>query len=228
MDELRKAETSRLNSKVNGKDWYQQTPEERQYNRTIRSPWWARVTRNTLDLATYTLPELFYERQAEQGSDYSVLFPNNVLAPAGASKQNRQALQRAVNHYHVDLYRKYSDRLTVVAGIPMGTPQEAIEELEFAVKTLGLKVANITNNVKRPIKASAEKYPADQAAGIESIEDIRDRWVNSFFFGSESDDRTIAAAFNDKANPLGVKINAIYSSDVGHWDVPDFTDALMD
>lgn len=47
--------------------------------------------------------------------------------------------------------------------------------------------------------------------------------MNSFFFGSESDDRTIAAAFNDKANPLGVKINAIYSSDVGHWDVPDLT-----
>lgn len=154
VDELRKAEASRLNSKSNGKDWYQQTPEERQYNRTIRSPWWARVTRNTLDLATYTLPGLFYERQAEQGSDYSVLFPNNVLAPAGASKENRQALQRAVNHYHADLYRKYSDRLTPVAGIPMGSPEEAVEELEFAVKTLGLKVANIPGGVKRQLRRS--------------------------------------------------------------------------
>lgn len=404
VDELRKAESSRLNSKSDGKDWYQQTPEERQYNRTIRSPWWARVTRNTLDLATYTLPKLFYERQAEQGSDYSVLFPNNVLAPAGASQENRQALQRAVNHYHADIYRPYSDRLTVVAGIPMGNPQEAIEELEFAVKTLGLKVANISGGVKRPIKAIADKYPADKfpeiakyasyidfygldseydydpfwakvvelgvpvtthygsqgwtgrssisnymnnhighfadgsqafakalffggvtkrfpqlrvgmleggadwgahvyihlvdrfskrnikglqnynpdltnaselfelferfggeitqgysldkeeltktvlgssfsrhsrqpvgseledfaAAGIETIEDIRERWVNNFFFGSESDDRTIAAAFNDKANPLGIKINAIYSSDVGHWDVPDLTAPLAE
>lgn len=66
------------------------------------------------------------------------------------------------------------------------------------------------------------------AAGIETIKDISDRWVNSFFFGSESDDRTIAAAFNDKANPLGVKINAIYSSDVGHWDVPDLTAPLAE
>ncbi len=404
VDELRKAESFRLNSKVNGKDWYQQTPEERQYNRTIRAPWWARVTRNTLDLATYTLPELLYERQAEQGSDYSVIFPNNVLAPTGASSEHRQALQRAINHYHADLYRKYSDRLTVVAGIPMHTPQEAIEELEFAVNTLGLKVANIPGGIKRPIKAIADKYPADKypeiakyayyidfygidseydydpfwakvvelgvpitthfgsqgwtgrssisnymnnhighfadgsqafakalffggvtkrfpqlrvgmleggadwgahvyihlvdrfrkrnikalqnynpdltnaselfelfkrfggewtqkyplskeeltktvlgssftrysrqpvgnelddfaAAGIEKIEDIRDRWVNNFFFGSESDDRTIAAAFNDKANPLGVKINAIYSSDVGHWDVPDLTAPLAE
>ena len=162
VDELRKAESSRLNSKSEGKDWYEQTPEERQYNRTLRSPWWARVTRNTLDLATYTLPALLYERQAEQGSDYSVLFPNNALAAAGASKENRQLLQRAINHYHADIYRPYSDRLTVVAGIPMTTPQEAIEELEFAVKTLGLKVANIPGGVKRPIKAIADKYPADQ------------------------------------------------------------------
>ncbi|MFN9558255.1 MAG: amidohydrolase, partial [Dolichospermum sp.] len=109
VDELRKAEFYRLNSKIDGKDWYQQTPEERQYNRTLRSPWWARVTRNTLDLATYTLPALLYERQGEQGSDYSVLFPNNALAAAGASKENRQLLQRAINHYHADIYRKYSD-----------------------------------------------------------------------------------------------------------------------
>ena len=168
VDELRKAESSRLNPKSEGKDWYQQTSEERQNNRTIRSPWWARVTRNTLDLATYTLPALLYERQAEQGSDYSVLFPNNALAAAGASKENRQLLQRAINHYHADIYRPYSDRLTVVAGIPMTTPQEAIEELEFAVKTLGLKVANIPGGVKRPIKAIADKYPADQFPEIVS------------------------------------------------------------
>jgi hypothetical protein len=66
------------------------------------------------------------------------------------------------------------------------------------------------------------------AAGIEQLEDIKTRWVDSFYFGSESDDRTVAHAFNDKANPLGVKINAIYSSDVGHWDVPDLTEVLAE
>ena len=70
--------------------------------------------------------------------------------------------------------------------------------------------------------------PAFAAAGIESVADIKARWVDSFFFGSESDDRTVAHAFNDKANPLGVKINAIYSSDVGHWDVPDLTHVLAE
>jgi hypothetical protein len=65
-------------------------------------------------------------------------------------------------------------------------------------------------------------------AGIEKVEDIRDRWVDNFYFGSEADDRTVAAAFNTKVNPLGTKINAIWSSDVGHWDVPEFTEPLAE
>ena len=44
----------------------------------------------------------------------------------------------------------------------MNTPEEAIEELEFAVKTLCLKVANIPGGVKRPIRAIADKYPAEE------------------------------------------------------------------
>ena len=117
-DALRKALGSRYPTRRDGKDWYQQTPAERHDNRTLRSPWWARVTRNTLDLATYTLPELLYERLAEQGADYSILFPNDVLAPLGAGDEARQPLHRAINHFHADQYRKYADRLTPVAGIP--------------------------------------------------------------------------------------------------------------
>jgi hypothetical protein len=405
VDALRKASADRIGrgGVSNGKNWYEQTPEERAYYRTIRSPWWARVTKNTLDVATYHIPELFYQRQEEQGSDYSVLFPNNVLAPLGVKdRDKRKLLQRAVNHYHADLWRKHADRLTPVAGIALNTPEEGIEELEFAIHKLGLKAINIAGSVRRPIRALADKFPADQypelqkyisyqdfygidseydydpfwakvvelgvpvlthygsqgwtgrsstsnymnnhighfadgseafakalffggvtkrfpglrfglleggadwgarvyihlvdrwekrskkglenydpaaidraeltrlfreygqqltqgrsiegedlvrdtlgghyvngsrqpnaseledfgLAGIQSVEDIKARWVDNFFFGSESDDRTVAHAFNDKANPLGVKINAIYSSDVGHWDVPDLTDVL--
>jgi hypothetical protein len=406
VDALRKASADRIarGGVSNGKNWYDQSAEERQHYRTIRSPWWARVTKNTLDVATYHLPELFYERQEEQGSDYSVLFPNNVLAPLGVrDPATRGALQRALNHYHIDLWRKYSDRLTPVAGVPLHTPEEGIATLEHAVK-LGFKTINIAGSVKRPVPALAEKFPNDQfpelrkyisyedfygidsihdydpfwakvvehgvpvlthygsqgwtgrnsisnymnnhighfadgseafakalffggvtrrfpklrfglleggadwgarvyihlvdrwkkrsleglkhydplatdraeltslferygadltkgrsiqgedlirdtlgknyvngsrqptgaeledfaLADIQSVEDIKSRWVDNFFFGSESDDRTIAHAFNHKANPLGVKINAIYSSDVGHWDVPDLTDALAE
>src|SRR5690606_16344358 len=54
---------------------------------------------------------------------------------------------------------------------------------------------------------------------------IKKRFVDSFYFGVESDDRTVALAFNDKVN-FGTKLNAFWSSDVGHWDVVDFTETL--
>lgn len=404
VDALRRALGSRFTTRSEGRDWYQQSPTERQSQRTLRAPWWARVTGNTLDLATYTLPALLAERLEEQGADYSVLFPNDVLALLAASADTRQQLHRAINHFHADQYRRYADRLTPVAGIPMHTPDQAIEELEFAVNVLGLKVINIPGGIKRPIRAIAEKYPSaahpdvarhasyvdffgidseydydpfwakvvelgvpvtthygsqgwtgrqsisnymfnhighfadgsqafakalffggvtrrfpqlrvalleggadwgahvythlvdrwekrnrvavqhynpahadidlladlfaryapefaaherfdrsrllqdslgisafphsrqpegDElddfaAAGIESVEDIRSRWVDSFYFGSEADDRTVSSAFNARALPLNARINAIWSSDIGHWDVRDLTEPLAE
>src|SRR4051794_8836188 len=184
VDELRKASAERIErgNAGNGKSWYEQTAEERQYYRSIRAPWWARVTKNTWDVATYHLPELFYERQAEQGSDYSVLFPNNVLAPLGVKDAgDRTALQRAINHYHADLYRPYADRVTPVAGIPLNTPEEGIAELEFAVNTLGLKAINIAGSVRRPIRALADRYPADQYPELQKYISYQD------FYGLDSE-----------------------------------------
>ena len=184
VDELRKASADRIERGgiSNGKNWYEQTAEERSYYRSIRAPWWARVTKNTLDVATYHLPELLYQRQAEQGSDFSLLFPNNVLAPLGVkAADSRRALQRAVNHYHADLYKKYSDRLTPVAGIALNTPEEGIAELEFAVKTLGLKAINIAGSVRRPIRALAEKFPADKYPELQKYISYQD------FYGLDSE-----------------------------------------
>ena len=56
----------------------------------------------------------------------------------------RRASCRALNTFHMDIYGPYADRLTPVAVIPVHTPQEAIEELEFAVKTQGFKAAVIS------------------------------------------------------------------------------------
>ena len=98
----------------------------------------------------------------------------------------------------------------------------SIQGEDLVRDTLGNRYVN-TASQPRP-----EELEDFAAAGIESVEDIKRRWVDSFFFGSESDDRTVAHAFNDRANPLNVKINAIYSSDVGHWDVPDLTHVLAE
>jgi len=56
--------------------------------------------------------------------------------------------------------------------------------------------------------------------------DLRDLFVPRFYFGCEADDPVNAWAFNKKANPMGARLNALFSSDIGHFDVPDMTDVV--
>ena len=56
-------------------------------------------------------------------------------------------------------------------------------------------------------------------------QDWIDLYATPFYFGCEADDRMNAAAFG-KGNPFGVRLNAIFSSDIGHFDVIDFRDPL--
>src|SRR4029450_13807511 len=58
---------------------------------------------------------------------------------------------------------------------------------------------------------------------IEKKQDIRDLFVPRFYFGCEADDPTNAGAVTPAANPLRARLNAICSSDIGHFDVPDMT-----
>ena len=85
--------------------------------------------------------------------------------------------------------------------------------------TLG---AHYTREARQPDESQLEDF---RAAGIESVEDIKRGWVDSFFFGSESDDRTVAHAFNDRANPLGVKMDLRWLDDAS-WDL--VYDAVFD
>jgi predicted TIM-barrel fold metal-dependent hydrolase len=64
------------------------------------------------------------------------------------------------------------------------------------------------------------------ACGIEKKEDLRDLFVPHFYFGCEADDGTVAFAFDERVNPMGAKLRAMFSSDMGHWDVPDMTQIL--
>ncbi|MGO9062323.1 MAG: hypothetical protein ACLQU2_33920 [Candidatus Binataceae bacterium] len=70
--------------------------------------------------------------------------------------------------------------------------------------------------------------PADiddfAACGIEREEDIRDFFVSSFYFGCEADDPVTSSAFDAKRNPFGARLNVVFGSDIGHWDVPDMTE----
>jgi hypothetical protein len=58
------------------------------------------------------------------------------------------------------------------------------------------------------------------ACKISQKQDWIDLYAKPYYFGCEADDRMNVTAFG-KANPFGAKINAIFSSDIGHFDVPD-------
>jgi predicted TIM-barrel fold metal-dependent hydrolase len=65
-----------------------------------------------------------------------------------------------------------------------------------------------------------------ETCGVTKKEDIRDQFVPAFYFGCEADDPGVALAFSEKLNPMGARLNAMFSSDLGHWDVPDMTGIL--
>ncbi len=58
------------------------------------------------------------------------------------------------------------------------------------------------------------------ACNITKKQDWIDLYATPYYFGCESDDRLNAVAFS-KVNPFGARINALFSSDIGHFDVPD-------
>lgn len=65
------------------------------------------------------------------------------------------------------------------------------------------------------------------AAGVQSEQDVVDRFVPQFYFGCEADDPTTAFAFA-KSNPCGARLRPVFSSDIGHWDVTDMADVVVD
>jgi predicted TIM-barrel fold metal-dependent hydrolase len=63
------------------------------------------------------------------------------------------------------------------------------------------------------------------ACKIARKQDWVDLYATPYYFGCEADDRMNAVAFG-KGNPFGAQLNAIYSSDIGHFDVIDMRDPL--
>jgi len=61
------------------------------------------------------------------------------------------------------------------------------------------------------------------AAHVESVDDIRERFTKNFYFGCEADDPMTAWAYDTR---MSARLKPIFSSDVGHFDVPDMTSVL--
>jgi predicted TIM-barrel fold metal-dependent hydrolase len=365
---------------------------ERARRRVGMEAFWSSPSENVLDRATAMFPRLMYARLDDLGIDVSVVYPTAGLSfHRMQDTRLRRAICRAYNVFTMDQFGPLADRIVPAAIIPMYTPDEAVEELEFAVRQLGYRVVMVGGLMRRRVAALEDDAPeaskhvewydvigldsphdydpvwakcrelrvapsfhngarsillrnspsnfcynhighfasaghavakaiflggvtrrfpdlnfafleggvgwacmlyadlvghwekrnrqaiehtnpsrldrerllalarefasdavveavgrgegldgdshSKLTGGIEDLDDyfrceirakadIRDLFVSRFYFGCEADDPVNAWAFDRRANPMGARLNAIFSSDVGHFDVPDMTEVV--
>ncbi len=100
--------------------------------------------KTTVDALSMTIAERKRRRVAQ---------PGGLRVPRIADDATRRAVVRAHNVVTADYFRSLSDRMTPAAIIPMHTPDEAIEELEFVTKQLGSKVGMFGSGMSRRVAA---------------------------------------------------------------------------
>ena len=137
--------------------WYRMSKAERAYERVSRPPFWIVPTANTLDRATWMIPQLLSQRLDEFGIDYAVLYTTEGLPLLGLQDAElRSAAMRAFNMMYAELFAPYKDRLCPAAMIPMHTPEAALSELDFAVGKLGHKAIMIEGTIRRSVPAAQD------------------------------------------------------------------------
>ena len=141
-------------------DALEMTTEERKARGTAMEGQWGRQAVNSRDRATAMMPKMLYDRMDEIGSDYAIVYPTAGLGiPRIADDATRRAVIRGFNIVTADYFKGMEDRLTPVAVIPMHTPDEAIEELEFVTSQLCSKVCMFGSGIARPLPGAKEVDP---------------------------------------------------------------------
>ena len=144
--------------------WYRSTVEERQHHRLRRAIWWG-VTSHTLDKATALLPALLNERLPELGIDFAIMYPSfGLTINAMLDDELHHASARAYNRMTADMFAPFRSRFAPVAVLPARTPRQAIDELEYAVGTLGFRAIMLRGNQERVIPGAAEGIDPQKAA----------------------------------------------------------------
>jgi predicted TIM-barrel fold metal-dependent hydrolase len=123
-------------------------------------------------------------------------------------KRNRDAVRSFdPARLDLDLARQLADRYAI--GRLTGYAAAYTEELRLAA------------NVPEP-----ESIDDFDESGITTAEDIVGIFSAQFNFGCEADDALNALAFDTRLSPRHTRLNALFASDIGHWDVPDMTNVL--
>jgi predicted TIM-barrel fold metal-dependent hydrolase len=203
-----------------GRDaWYRATPQERQHSRLRRAIWWG-VTSNTLDKATALLPTLLNERLPELGIDFALIYPSFGLTINGITQDDlHRAACRAYNMMTADMFAPYAARFAPVAIIPSHTPDEGLEELEYAVLQRGFKAIMLRGNQERPIPSAAEGINDRQKAAwycdtiaLDSPYDYEPLWKRCVELGVAVTQHSGSGRWQDRASITNFTYNH-----VGHF-----------
>src|SRR5437764_10677660 len=194
--------------------------EERRRRRISQELFWGHPSKNTRDFATAVFPRLLYERLDEIGLDFAIIYPTGGLrVPRVGDGEARRAACRAYNIVTAEYFGAFADRMTPAAIIPMHTPEEAIAELEYAVKQLGYKVAMFGSLMDRPVEAAgkvegeAARFAVWQdVIGLDSEHDYDPVWAKCLELG-------ISPSFHSGARRAGLRLspsNVVYNH-IGHF-----------
>jgi predicted TIM-barrel fold metal-dependent hydrolase len=193
---------------------------ERRRRRIGQPNFWNRQAENTLDRATAMMPRMLYDRLDELGIDFGIIYPTAGLRlPRIADDRARRAVIRAYNIVSAEYFQGLSDRLTPAAIIPMHSPEEAIEELEFVTGRLGAKVGMFGSGMSRRVEAATAGDPDTSrfavwydVLGIDSIHDYDPVWAKCQESG-------IAPTFHSSSSNQGLRLspsNFTYNH-IGHF-----------
>ena len=102
---------------------------------------------------------------------------------------------------------------------------EVVGATEGALDGARTRLLQFEQGLDTFFSSAVESKDLDEWAAmeIETKEDFVDRYAARLYFGCEADDRANALAFDTRLTPFGVRFNAIFASDIGHFDVPDMT-----
>ncbi|MBV8166647.1 MAG: amidohydrolase family protein [Alphaproteobacteria bacterium] len=199
--------------------------EQRAQRGVAMEGFWSRQSTNTRDRATAMMPRLLYDRLDELGMDFSIIYPTAGLSihriPDDAT---RRAVVRGFNIVTAQFFDKLGDRMTPAAVIPMHTPDEAIEELEFCVKQLGTKVAMFGSNIARRLPGTENLDPnlarftvAFDHIGLDSKHDYDPVWRKCLELGIAPTFHTGGRSFGLRNVPSNFTFNHIgHFAEAGH------------
>src|SRR5690348_16388646 len=198
---------------------------ERKQRGIAMEGYWGRQSTNTRDRATAMMPSLLYDRLDELGIDFGIVYPTAGLGvPRLQDDETRRAVVRGFNIVTSEYFARLSDRLTPAAIIPMFTPEEAIEELEFVTKQLGAKVAMFGGAFARrmPIAQGLDPSLARfvvsyDSIGLDSDHDYDPVWLKCRELGVAPTFHSGGRGFALRASPSNFTFNHIgHFASAGH------------